>query len=194
MTGRDVPTPEEVAETTGASVELLRRAREAVADREADVSERERKEAAVTGEGPWADRGEEYTIGRDGSHPVPVYYVPGAVNRYEPQHNVIVLDASLREYPDAHDHVLQHEIGHSREQNQSLRGFISYELQHDLEYHFSNDDAIKQAQKYYGEQEEAAPDEVVIGNALRDLWNMVLIPTGVIYRSVIGWFEDGWER
>jgi len=137
-------------------------------------------------EDDWTDSTAEYNTERDDSHPVPVYYVPGAVNRYEPKHDVVVLDSDLREYPDAHRHVLQHEIGHAREENQSLRGFISYELRHDLEYHFSNSDAVMQAQEYYGDQTEAAPDEVVIGNAVRDLCNLVLIPAGVIYRALTG--------
>jgi len=75
---RDAPTPEEVAESTGADIELLRRAREAVEDREAeDRSDGEMKRLRAGYAGEFAvecpECGRDMTFAdpqdRSGTHP-----------------------------------------------------------------------------------------------------------------------------
>lgn len=118
-----------------------------------------------------------------------VLYVPGATNYYDPDENVIILDSNLTEHPDAHDHVLQHELGHADPRHQSFTGFLSYEFRHDIDLYFSTTDGVEAFRTYHDERD--TPDtKYVIGNIIRSAWVIVMQPAGALVRAARGVIES----
>lgn len=113
-----------------------------------------------------------------------VHYVPGAVNRYEPRENAVVLDERLKNYPKAHEHVLKHELSHANPENQSFTGFLAFEFYHDIESYFSDDDAIGEIREYYLDEAEAGEEKYAVGNMIRGVWTPPMRLAGLIYLAL----------
>lgn len=126
-----------------------------------------------------------------GGH-VDVFYVPGADNRYEPDEEVVVLDSRLREYPQAHDLILNHEIEHANPNNKTRIGLAKHEFFSDLRYHFGQDDGIKQAREYVSDRSVSRSNRYVLVTQLRYLWQLAFGPLGLVHRWLCRrspWFE-----
>jgi hypothetical protein len=132
-----------------------------------------------------------------------VVYVPGAVNRYKYEFDVVVLDRELKAYPVAHDHILKHELLHAihaRPENRGLLQFVALELKNDLERYTGTHDEIEACRRYKrergGESRMRWRDRRRngIGNTARTWWCLGLAPFGTAYRALrgaVGRFRGG---
>lgn len=122
-----------------------------------------------------------------------VIYVPGGprVNRYHRDENVIVLDEALKDYPDAHDIVLEHELEHARQNSNGtgVREHLSHEFRTDVLLYISTSEKAETMRSYLNDEStdtreaaEAAMWESL--TLLRSLWNSFLMPAGYVYRRL----------
>lgn len=104
-----------------------------------------------------------------------VRYIPGAPNQYDYEYDVIILDENLKEYPQAHDQILEHELQHSKPECQTLSGFLRHEYQTDREFYFRDDEVMDEIREYYQDRDEPQLGlrmrlVLATGNLIRDLW------------------------
>lgn len=119
-----------------------------------------------------------------------IIYVPGAENHYKYEHNVIVLDSQLREYPDAHDLIKSHELAHA--ECDSVFDHLRLELKTDIRHYFSTDRDLVEVRRYLQERDseiEYSRSQRLgraLVNDLRYLWILPMILLGAIYRRLRG--------
>jgi hypothetical protein len=122
-----------------------------------------------------------------------VIYVPGGpeVNRYYRDENVIVLDEALKDYPDAHEIVLEHELEHARQNSNGtgVREHLVHEFQTDFLLYVSTSEKAETMREYLeGEspdRREAAREAFwTMMDVVRSLWNTFLMPAGYVYRRL----------
>lgn len=122
-----------------------------------------------------------------------VIYVPGGpeVNRYHRDENVVVLDEALKDYPEAHEIVLEHELEHARQNSNgaSVREHLAHEFHTDVLLYVSTSEKAETMREYLHEESgdtrqaaEAAFWESM--ELLRSLWNTFLMPAGYVYRRL----------
>lgn len=118
--------------------------------------------------------------GEEGDEEGPeVRYIPGTQNRYSYEDDVILLDENLKEYPRAHDEVLEHERQHAKPECKTLLGFLRHEFRTDLRFYFDSDDQVEEVRRYYRNRSDSRLDirthlVLSVGNLIRDLWRPVL--------------------
>jgi len=112
---------------------------------------------------------------------------PGAVNHYDYDHDVVVLDSRLDEFPKAQEEIKTHEVEHA--DARTTLEYLRHELQSDTRMHFSNDEEIEEVRRYYDEIEpEHTPSRLtLIGmrfvDLLRAIWTLLMSPVGSLYRE-----------
>lgn len=79
-----------------------------------------------------------------------IIYVPGAQNHYKPGHNVVVLDARLKDFPLAHEEIKAHEIGHADPENCGLISHAVYEFKTDWHTYFGSGETAQELREYLG--------------------------------------------
>lgn len=121
-----------------------------------------------------------------GDHQPEVYEIPGALNHYKYEYDVIVLDSRLEDYPAAREVIKTHEAAHA--DAQGTVEYLAHELKSDFRLHFSTTDSMQEVREYYSETEP--PEQLgfvtTVGfglvNVLRSLWNAAMSPLGSLYR------------
>jgi predicted SAM-dependent methyltransferase len=112
-----------------------------------------------------------------------IVYVPGAENHYKYEHDVVVLDERLKDYPKAHEHIKNHELEHAKH-GKSGGGFVALlrlEFQSDVDYHFGDSEAIEEVKDYLEterKQDRRHPAIAVkfsLVYFLRKLWDLALL-------------------
>lgn len=104
-----------------------------------------------------------------------VYYVPGAINHYKYDYDVIVLDEELKDYPKAHDLILRHEQRHATEEGSTFLGLLRHEFESDVEFYLGSGEAVEEARRYYRKRDDGSLPVATrwkcdVANALRNLW------------------------
>ena len=119
-----------------------------------------------------------------------IVYVPGAENHYKYEHDVIVLDERLKDYPEAHEYIKNHELEHAKQgANAGFFELLRLELRTDIDHYFSESEEIAEVREYFdsisGEQRlhPAASLKFTLTNTLRELWNVPLRPLSWMYRK-----------
>ncbi|WP_135822974.1 hypothetical protein [Halostella litorea] len=118
-----------------------------------------------------------------------VYYLPGAENHYDYRYNVIVLDEELKEYPKAHDLILQHERGHATDAAKTFTGLLRHEFANDLDYYFGTGEAVEEVHDYYRNRDSGSLSmrtraALAAGNVVRILWQPVLGSLALLRREL----------
>lgn len=122
-----------------------------------------------------------------------IIYVPGAQNHYKYEHDVIVLDERLKNYPKAHEYIKSHELKHAKHgqpENRGVLDLIRLEFQTDVEHFFSRSEEIAEVREYF--EEKSAPHSLrrstsakfAVADYLRGVWNIVLRPLSPAYRKL----------
>lgn len=118
-----------------------------------------------------------------------IVYVPGAVNRYDYSYDVIVLDRALKEYPKAHDAILEHELKHvqnSKGSDRWLVDLIRIEWREDLRHYLGNSEEASEIRDYYKMREAkyssgwATSIETKVVHNIRPFWCIFLGIVGSI--------------
>lgn len=99
------------------------------------------------------------------------------------------MDEHLKDYPDLHDHVLEHEFGHAKSKNKTLTGHLVYEFKHDVTTYYSTSDVEGTHHEYFSDKMDFTdskwnPYAVAVVDPLRVLWTLAMLVTGVVYRGV----------
>lgn len=111
-----------------------------------------------------------------------IIYVPGANNHYKYEHDVIVLDERLKDYPKALRRIKEHELEHAKHAKPENRGFfqlIELELRTDIYRYFTQDEAMEEIRRYFREREKEQPIsrltliKLDVAYFIRNLWNLV---------------------
>lgn len=95
-------------------------------------------------------------------------------NFYDENRDVIVIDEKLREYPEALEMVLLHELKHAMIENKfdsPFRKFLEHSkhgLKTDIKFAFSNKECYSEFRKYNSEDE--VPFRSVAVSFLRSVW------------------------
>lgn len=125
-------------------------------------------------------------VGRTGTE---IVYVPGAENHYKYDHDVVVLDARLRDYPEAHDVILEHELAHA--ECDTVLDHALLEARTDFRRLFRTYEKYDAVETYFEErssdQNHSAWNRFGRGliNAVRPWWTMIMSPIAVLYRAVV---------
>jgi hypothetical protein len=121
-----------------------------------------------------------------------IVYVPGdsTVNRYHPGHDAIILDETLKDYPDVHDLVKAHELEHARQHRDPDSGLLAWakhEFRTDWLLRVSRSEDAQRARTYIREshREGGTKRERAKGAALdimRSTWVTLLLPIAALNR------------
>ncbi len=117
-----------------------------------------------------------------------IYYIPGAWNQYDYNEHIIILDERLKDYPTAHDVILEHEKGHA--DARTVRELAIHEWKSDVRQYFSTDPEIEAVREYYRETDHAydIPALRLLGyglfKSIRGVSRLALQSLGYLYRGV----------
>lgn len=121
-----------------------------------------------------------------------IYFIDGNVrtNQYDPINDVVLIDENLEDYPLAKEYILDHELQH-QENRLNLIDDLVHEFKNDWFMEFSFSDQAIELREYFGDKQEEADIffyfKTFIMKLLRNIWALVLVPSGSIYRRIYRW-------
>jgi hypothetical protein len=120
-----------------------------------------------------------------------VYYVPNMYNHYSFSENIVVLDENLKEYPEAHKHIKEHELNHA--ESFGLWYTLKLEFETDVERLFGDSEEIEEVNQYM-DNRSVVPLTMRIKtsviNIFRNIWMMILSPMARVYKFFKGGDSD----
>ncbi|MEF8875006.1 MAG: hypothetical protein V5A88_10135 [Candidatus Thermoplasmatota archaeon] len=95
-----------------------------------------------------------------------VQYVDHEINCYNPSRDSIIIDERLKQYPEAHDWVLRHELKHRK--NPTVIHDVILDLKSNIDFRTRNDETGKQLRRYKEHIEELDTFDNKMDNAIYD--------------------------
>lgn len=112
---------------------------------------------------------------------VRIRMVDSDLNMYDPHREIILLDKKLEDYPEALQHIKQHELTHHSNKTESSSGLemflkdIILEFKTDFKIAFGNDKEALQVRQYISEVSHKETDRITVAvNYLRPIWSSFL--------------------
>jgi hypothetical protein len=148
-------------------------------------------------------KNEKLARGTDHEDGPEIVYVPHHVqnNYYDAKHEAIVLDERLKEWPEVHDHILEHELKHYNYGYGPVGALknIVVEIQTDWLLHVSTSEMAGRIQEYYDAEPKGKPSitklvSATAVNFMRGFFQLFILPTGFVYRTLRQKSEWALER
>ncbi|MFC4448152.1 MULTISPECIES: hypothetical protein [Halorussus] len=117
---------------------------------------------------------------------VRIIYSPGGphVNRFHIAERTVVLDEALKDYPVAHDIILEHELAHAEHggSNPDFLANLALEFRTDLFQSASTSAEADAVRQYMESETQDIPFKIALVNNIRSLWLPVMWSMGRVYR------------